>query len=150
MEKDFSDFEDKEETKAETPKKEEATLAKDEDGVPYCVDHHCRMKQYSGRKKGSTAAHYRCPVPGCECTAKLIRTQRESVVPSSPVTCPHCSSDKSPVYCKQNKDRSTAAGVVLTCPSCNWSSNMLATPELAAQHYNMRRAMQPVQGIGDR
>ena len=107
------------------------------------------MKQYSGGKKGNPKAYYKCSVSKCEETATMIKTRRESVVPPTPVTCPRCSTDKKPVYCSRNKKRSTGAYVILTCPDCQWNSNSLALPMLAAQHYESRqRAVVPM--IGDR
>src|SRR5512137_2557203 len=82
---------------AETTKPADVTgngHAKDQDGVPYCLKHHCRMKSSSGGKKGSVAAYYSCPVPGCDHKAKRIRTVKESIVPPAPLACPRCARNK--------------------------------------------------------
>lgn len=139
---DFEETEVVEETVDEQP------AAKDEDGIPYCQVHHCRMKRVSGGKAGSRLSYYKCPVPGCECRAQMIRTRRESVVPPNPIACPRCSTDKKKVICVRNESLSNAAAVVLQCPSCGWKSNKLAMPNLAAQHHLARR--KEVAGIGDR
>lgn len=127
---------------------EPAIVTKDVDGVPYCAKHHCRMEQKSGGKKGSAAAYFGCPVPGCTETAKRIKTSRETVVPSSPQLCPRCSTDKKPVYCERDNGVSTAASVVLKCPECGWKSNALAVPQLAAAMSANRKPH--IHNIGDR
>lgn len=126
--------------------------AKDEDGVPYCRKHHCRMKRVSGGKKGSPTSYYQCPVVGCECKAQMIRTKRESVVPPAPVVCPRCSTDENPVVCERSDQHSRASSVVLQCPKCLWKSNALAVPTLAAQHFASRATQRYIasEGIGDR
>lgn len=116
----------------------EAKPGKDVDGIPYCRDHHCRMKRSSGGKRGSATTYYKCPVAGCECTAQIIKTKVESVVPPKPLACPRCTRDKKPVICERSKRHSTAASVVLQCPSCGWKSNSLAVPSLAAQDLRNR------------
>lgn len=125
----------------------EQPQVKDNDGVPYCPEHHCRLKRYSGGK--GRKVYYKCPVDGCDHRGRTIKTRVERVVPSDPVMCPRCSSDGTPVYCSRSQQFSTPAGVVLQCPRCQWKSNMLAVPSLAAQHYSHRNP-QPVEMIGDR
>ena len=132
--------------------------AKDVDGVPYCKTHHCRMKRYSGGKAGSAASYYRCPVDGCKCTAKIIRTKNEAIVPVNPVICTRCSDPETKgrkkrkiVVCERDEKLSSASGVVLTCPSCGWRTSKLADPDMVARHLahrRMRRAGTP--GLGDR
>lgn len=130
----------------------EPQSAKDEDGVPYCRQHHCRMKRISGGKKGSPTAYYKCPVPGCECKAQMIKTRTEAVVPPNPICCPRCSSEKNPVYCERNLSLSSAAKVIVECPSCQWRSNALAVPNLASHHFanRARRLRVETMDIGDR
>ena len=62
---------------------------KDEDGVPYCVKHHCRMVQTSGGKAGSPVSYHKCPVEGCEEKAKRIKSAKP-VIPADPLLCPRC------------------------------------------------------------
>ena len=120
---------------------------KDTDGIPYCPDHHCRMKQKSGGKKGSPTRYYGCSVPGCKHKGQLIKTPRESVVPSQPVTCPRC--DGAPV-CSRDAKLSTGAYVILACPSCSWKSNALAVPQLEAQRLRHTVRRPAAEGVGDR
>lgn len=119
--------------------KDSPESAKDLDGIPYCVDHHCRMVRVSGGKKGAPLSYYKCPVPKCGCTAQVIRTKRESVVPSEPITCPHCSTraKKKPI-CIRNKELSSHGGVVLQCPECGWRTNKLPDARLAAMQLDHR------------
>ena len=140
-----TDFENVEAEEAEP-----TARARDMDGVPYCRDHHCRMKQSSGGKKHSPTSYYKCPVPRCDAKAQMIKTRREQVVPPTPLVCPHCSSESKPVYCVRSKKHSTAAFVILVCPACEWKSNSLALPQLAAQHYDSRRSSVVAPMIGDR
>jgi len=125
-----------------------AKPAKDADGVPYCVVHHCRMKQASGGRKNSPTAYYSCPVPGCDEKAKRIKTPNESVVPPHPQRCPRCPGKK-PVFCERDANNSTAASTILQCPQCGWRSAAMARPELAAAHLAQRQRP-PVADIGDR
>jgi len=120
--------------------------AKDVDGIPYCVLHHCRMKQYSGGTK--KAAYYRCPVADCEQTGKTIKTRFESVIPPQPLACPRCS-DRKPVFCERDEKNSNAAMTILVCPACNWRSSAMVRPELAAAEFG-RKNRAPVEEIGSR
>lgn len=116
--------------------------AKDADGVPYCVVHHCRMKQYSGKQR---TGYYKCPVPGCEETGKMIKSHTKAV-PPLPLACPRCSKDK-PVYCERDKRLSSQAMTILRCPRCGWKSNAMARPELVAA---TRRGKRDVEELGAR
>jgi len=127
----------------------DSTPAKDVDGIPYCRAHHCRMKQKSGGKKGSRTAYYSCPVPGCGEKSQMIKTKHPGVVPPQPLVCARCSDKKKKVYCERDKDCSTAAAVILRCPSCGWKSNTMAVPQLAAAHFS-RQSTMLVSGVGDR
>lgn len=123
--------------------------AKDVDGVPYCVKHHCRMVLSSGAAASKGKDYYKCPVDGCQERGIRIRTIKEVIVPKSPEACPRCSVDGKPVYCERDKRFSNSMGVVLTCKSCGWKSPMRAVPQLEAA----RLASQPkpfVAGVGDR
>lgn len=123
--------------------------AKDLDGIPYCRVHHCRMDQASGGRKDSPTAYFACPVPECKETGQRIKTPRESIVPRSPLACPRCSKQESPVYCERDTKCSTAASVILKCPDCGWKSNAMAVPQLAAAHF-ARRHTEITAGVGDR
>lgn len=128
---------------------EEGIAPKDEDGVPYCRKHHCRMKYSSGGKKGSATKYYQCPVAKCPEKAQIIRTPKVSVVPPQPLKCPRCSKGKRSVFCERDANLSTPASVILRCPKCTWKSNAMAVPALAAQHL-MHRPSAEVAEIGDR
>lgn len=124
--------------------------AKDNDGIPYCRSHHCRMKQTGGGRKGSRTAYYACPVKGCEEKQQTIRTVRPGVVPPQPLACPHCRRRKQAVYCERDPERSTAAMVILRCPQCGWKSSGFAVPQLAAAHFARGPEREPEPGIGAR
>lgn len=128
----------------------DAVVTKDNDGIPYCREHHCRMKQASGGKKGSATAYYKCPVTACEETAQKIKTTREGVVPQSPQACPRCSTPKKRVYCERDKNASTPSSVILKCPRCEWKSTAFVVPSLAAAHFASRPVRSQVANVGDR
>lgn len=144
-----TDFED--EFDAVDPQQSsEPDAAKDIDGIPYCRTHHCRMIRNSGGKKGSPTTYYKCPVNDCDATAQIIKTQRESVVPTEPIACPRCSSKDKKVICSRDQRLSNTAFVVVKCPKCNWKSNTLAVPNFALQRFAGRRSSRVSEGIGDR
>jgi len=126
-------------------------VERDLDGVPYCVRHHCRMKQYSGRKKDRAAAHYVCPVPGCNETAKVIRIGQRSV-PAEPMQCPQCRKHGKEIYLERmpkDKTQRSATSVRLWCPVCELTVGPLALPNQAAAYaQQVKRAA--VGQIGDR
>lgn len=126
-----------------------ASSAKDNDGVPYCTVHHCRMKLTSGAAKTRGKDYYKCPVPKCDETGIKVRTPIETIVPPSPHKCPRCSSDKKPVYLERDKSRSTVTGIVLVCPECGYRGPMLASPQLEAARLTHGVRRQP-ENIGDR
>jgi len=121
----------------------------DNDGVPYCQKHHCRMAQASGGKKSERIRRFACPVPKCEETAKKIKTKYLQVVPTNPICCSRCSNNDKPVYCERDDASSSAAQVVLKCPSCGWKSNTLVVPQLAAAQFAHRQTV-PTENVGDR
>lgn len=122
---------------------------RDNDGVPYCPKHHCRMKQVSGGKKDSPTVYYKCPAGSCDERDQRIKTANENVVPPQPLACPRCTGSKGPIYCEKDAKSSTAAAVVLKCPCCGWKSNMMAVPQFAAAHA-ARKNEAPVEEIGGR
>lgn len=124
--------------------------AKDVDGIPYCREHHCRMKVASGGKKGSPTNYYACPVDDCEERQQIIKTKVPGIVPPAPLACPRCSKERGEVICSRDKDCSTPSAVILKCPECGWKSNTMVVPHLAAAHMNARRAPMEAMGIGDR
>lgn len=124
--------------------------SKDVDGIPYCRDHHCRMKQASGGKKGQRTAYYACPVKGCEAKQQVVKTQLPGVVPPTPLACPRCKGRKQVEFCQRDQDRSTAAMVILQCPSCGWRSSGFAVPHLAAAQFARGPQRSVESGVGDR
>jgi len=123
-------------------------VAKDEDGVPYCAKHHCRMKQYSGTKAGSSVAHYKCPATGCEETGKRIRAVAAKI-PAEPLMCHRCAGlDPQPVMERDPKS-STPMYTILKCPVCNHKSGAMPRPEFVASH-DRNRKQAPVADIGAR
>lgn len=122
--------------------------SKDVDGVPYCRIHHCRMKSRSGATKTKGKDYYSCPVDGCEERGIRIRSIT-NIVPPNPLPCPRCSTEKRPVYCERDQRRSTATGVVLVCPECQWNAGMFAVPQLEAMRL-ARRSDHIETGVGDR
>ncbi len=136
------------------PAESEKTVAKDNDGVPYCRVHHCRMKAYSSGRKGSQTTYYKCLVSKCDETAKMIRTRNENIVPKDPLVCPRCSGGaadaKKSLPCERDDKASTAAMVILKCPVCGWKSNGLAVPQFAATMLGRRSTRRVDSMIGDR
>lgn len=142
------DMEPNEGVKAQEPPKPQAP-AKDENGVPYCLKHHVRMKQTSGGKRGAPAAYYSCPVDGCEETAKRIKTTRESSIPSEPHKCPRCSRGKSVVVLERSKRRSTGFYSILECPECGYASSPMPRPEFVAAQVR-RTNREQIADLGER
>lgn len=134
----------------DNPEPVEVMPAKDNDGVPYCRKHHCRMKAKSSGSQGSPTTYYGCPVPKCKETAQKIRTNNSNVVPSAPQKCSRCSKPKKAVFCERDNDSSTAASVILKCPKCGWKSNALAVPQIAAAHFARSSSVIPESMVGDR
>jgi hypothetical protein len=123
---------------------------RDNDGIPYCRKHHCRMKRASGGKKNSPTKYYSCPVPHCEERGQVVRTPHERVVPPAPLACPRCSRRGEEVFCERDL-KATAMAVVLRCPACGWKSNAMASPQLAAMHAaQVQRRTKPEEEIGSR
>lgn len=138
-----TDFEDEIlEDQLETP------APKDENGVPYCLKHHCRMKQTSGGKKGAPAAYYQCPVDGCSETAKRIKTNNESSIPAEPQFCPRCSKGKDSVVLERSQKNSTPYYSILICSHCSFKSSPMPRPEFVAAQKAARRTN--VEDIGSR
>lgn len=105
----------------------------DEDGTPYCVAHHCRMKQTTGGKAGSTVAHYACPVKDCKCTSKKVKASKS--IPREPHKCPRC--PEHPVM-ERNAKLSRATYTILECPACGHKSAPMARPEFVVYHERAR------------
>jgi DNA-directed RNA polymerase subunit M/transcription elongation factor TFIIS len=133
-----------------TEVRDEPGTPKDTDGIPYCKHHHCRMKRSSGGRRDSPTTYYKCAVAKCKETAQIIKTKLSRVVPVEPVTCPRCSTDKSPVACERERKFSNNATVVLECPRCKWKTNPMPTPQMAAQLILNRPGRRVEAGIGDR
>jgi NAD-dependent dihydropyrimidine dehydrogenase PreA subunit len=143
------------EEQAATPEKPAAEVPsgvdRDLDGMPYCVRHHCRMKQYSGRKRDRAAAHYVCPVPGCNETAKLVRLGQRSI-PVEPMECPECRQRGEKVFLERMPEDRTlrsSTSVRLWCPHCEYAVGPLALPNQAAA-YNQQVRRAAVGEIGHR
>ena len=108
-------------------------VGKDEDGVPYCAKHHCRMKTASGGKKGSPVTYFACPVDGCEEKAKRIKTTKP-IIPADPHPCPRCSGVSSRPIMERNQKLSNAMYTILQCPCCGHKSAPMARPEFVHNH----------------
>lgn len=121
----------------------------DENGIPYCLKHHCKMKQSSGGKRGAKAAYYSCPVKGCDEKGKRIKTATESSIPSEPQSCPRCSQGKKLVVLERHPKHSSPFYTILACPNCGHKSQPMPRPEfVAAQQRERRRGA--FAGVGDR
>ena len=128
----------------------ESAPIKDNDGIPYCRNHHCRMKQSSGGDKKNPTKYYKCPVPKCKETGQVIKTENPGVVPAKPLACARCSDPKKAVYCERDEITSSSASVILKCPSCGWKSNTMAVPLFAAAHFASRSKPSNQPSVGDR
>lgn len=126
----------------ETPK--EPAVEKTEDGTPYCVKHHCQMKQTRGTTKDSSVAYFKCPVEGCDETGKRVKTQ--SVIPRNPHTCPRCK--EQPVLERDTK-LSKPMYTILRCPVCGHKSAPMPRPEFVSGH-NAARSVASVEALGSR
>jgi hypothetical protein len=135
----------------DTPKSSPAvseSVDKDEDGIPYCVKHHCRMKQTSGGKKGSSVAYYACPVNGCEEKAKRIKTSKP-IIPNEPHLCPRCTKVSPRPIMERDAARSNAMYTILKCPCCGYKSAPMPRPEFVQNHAEARKRI-PEPDIGAR
>jgi hypothetical protein len=131
-----TDFDDEiEEVTQSTPTV--PAVEKDEDGVPYCVKHHCRMKQTSGGKKGSSVAYFACPVDGCKEKGKRIKTTKP-IIPTEPHLCPRCVSVSPRPIMERDDKTSNAMYTILKCPCCGYKSNPMPRPEFVQNHAEAR------------
>lgn len=122
--------------------------AKDVDGVPYCVKHHCRMKTASSGPAGSAVAYCKCPVDGCAETGKRIKTD-EKRIPGEPLRCHRCVGvDPQPIM-ERDPAVSSLMQSVLKCPVCGHRSGPMPRPEFVLQHERSRNRV-PVADIGAR
>lgn len=141
-----TDFDDEIEPQDPAPA---PAVDKDQDGVPYCVKHHCRMKQTSGGKKGSVAAYFACPVAGCEEKAKRIKISRP-IIPNEPHACPRCASLSPRPIMERNARLSNAMYTILQCPTCGHKSAPMARPEFVQNHSAARNRMATEPDLGAR
>lgn len=145
-----TDFEDDiVETQAESPAVDQAAApGKDDDGIPYCVKHHCRMKQVSGGKKGSSVAYYACPVDGCQEKAKRIKWKK-AIVPLEPHLCPRCTNVSPRPIMERDAKLSNGFYTILKCPTCGHKSAPMPRPEFVASHAAARGQV-PTEDLGAR
>lgn len=123
-------------------------VGKDEAGIPYCVKHHCQMKQTSGGKKGSAVAYFACPVDLCDEKAKRIKTTK-SIVPAEPHLCHRCTAVSPRPIMEREGKLSNAFYTILKCPTCGHKSAPMPRPEFVASHAAARGQVQ-VDDIGAR
>lgn len=142
-----TDFED-EQLELQTRPNATPAVEKDEDGVPYCVKHHCRMKQTSGGKAGSPVSYHKCPVEGCEEKAKRIKGARP-VIPAEPLLCPRCAGITPRPVMGRDPKTSTAMYTILKCPCCGHKSSPMPHPDFVANHAKARGVV-PVEELGAR
>jgi len=138
-----TDFDDELEEQTRPAAQEPAQVAKDEDGVPYCAKHHCRMKIYSSGKAGSPVAYYKCPVDGCEETGKRIKTAAAKI-PAEPLKCHRCAGVTPQPVMERDATASNAMYTILKCPVCNHKSGAMPRPEFVASHERNRKQLQAV------
>lgn len=125
-----------------------AAAPKDDDGVPYCPKHHCRMRQTSGGKAGSPVAYHKCPVEGCEEKAKRVKSARP-VIPAEPLYCPRCSGVRPQPVMERDPKVSTQMYTILKCPCCSHKSSPLPRPEFVVNHARARGVV-PTEELGGR
>lgn len=91
---------------------------RDEDGVPICQVHVCRMTARSSGPKGGRKAYYGCPVTGCDERNSKIRDTKDQW-PKGPCTCPKCQTPME--YDKDFAERLRGinrARLPMLCPKC--------------------------------
>lgn len=130
---DFDDAELEEQTRPAV----QAVPPKDDDGVPYCAKHHCRMTHSSSGKAGSPVEYQKCPVDGCKETAKRVKTARP-VIPADPLLCPRCAGLTPRPIMERDIKLSTQMYTILKCPCCEHKSAPLPRPEFVASHAKAR------------
>jgi hypothetical protein len=123
-------------------------VAKDEDGVPYCAKHHCRMKISSSGKAGSPVAYYKCPVDGCEETGKRIKAAAAKI-PAEPLKCHRCAGLTPQPVMERDLKSTTPMYTILQCPVCKHKSGAMPRPEFVASHERNRKQLH-VPDIGAR
>ena len=134
-----TDFDDDAEIEEKTRPDTQVTTPKDDDGVPYCAKHHCRMRQVSGGKAGSGVAYHKCPVDGCEETAKRIKaTKPAAVIPSEALLCARCSGLTPRPIMERDAKVSSLMYTILKCPVCGHKSQPMPRPEFVANHARAR------------
>ena len=143
-----TDFDDELEEQTRPAAQESTPVAKDEDGVPYCAKHHCRMKISSSGKAGSPVAYYKCPVEGCEEKGKRIKTAAAKI-PADPLKCHRCAGLTPQPVMERDATASNAMYTILKCPVCNHKSGAMPRPEFVASHERNRKQIQ-VADIGAR
>jgi len=133
-----TDFDDELEEQTRPAAQEPAPVAKDEDGVPYCAKHHCRMKMSSGGKAGSPVAYYKCPVDGCEEKGKRIKAAAAKI-PAEPLKCHRCAGLNPQPIMERDLTASTPMYTILKCPACKNKSAPMPRPEFVASHERHRK-----------
>ena len=136
-----TDFDDDLEEQTRPAAQESTPVAKDEDGVPYCAKHHCRMKMSSGGKAGSPVAYYKCPVDGCEEKGKRIKAAAAKI-PAEPLKCHRCAGLNPQPVMERDASSSNAMYTILKCPVCNHKSGAMPRPEFVASHERNRKQVQ--------
>jgi hypothetical protein len=125
----------------DAPVAQEPMADKDEDGIPYCVKHHCRMRQTSGGKKGSSVAYFACPVDGCNEKAKRIKIKK-AIVPTEPHLCPRCHNISPRPVMERDANYSNMMYTILKCPCCGHKSAPMPRPEFVDNHARSRKMVE--------
>lgn len=122
------------ETIAVGPPQQASSVARAENGRPYCSRHNVLMRA-TGTKGDVT--HYACPVPGCDCKAKSARPK--DPIPKEPLTCPQVSCREPAKYLEVDVDRSTLGQLAMVCPGCGFTTRV-PRPQIAFVNQRMRES----------
>jgi hypothetical protein len=102
-----------------------------DDGRPYCPLHNVLMVAYSSKE---TTTHYKCPVAGCETTAKKARPTIH--IPSQPIACPRQTCNSAPL--EVDPKGSNLVQLQMTCPKCGFQVGV-PRPQFDAKAYRRRQ-----------
>lgn len=129
-------------TKPRRRKKKKIRPRVDAELKPFCPVHVCSMKHNA--RNGNTA-YYKCPVPGCESTAKLVAPRVP--IPAGPSPCPKriCREGGKEHFLEVDPTHTHSGQILLCCPNCGHQERRPA-PQL----YLMKMGNEPKPTVDER